>query len=44
MKKNPVFKLESLARENGFDSSDAHSALVDSELVEDTFINKKKTT
>ena len=32
-KKNPVFKLESLARENGFDSSDAHSALVDSELV-----------
>jgi len=32
-KNNAVFKLESLARENGFDSSDAHSALIDSELV-----------
>ena len=31
-KNNPVFKLESLSRMNGFDSSDAHSALVDSQL------------
>ena len=32
-KNNPVFKLESLSRMNGFDSSDAHSALVDSQLT-----------
>jgi len=32
-KNNPVFKLESLSRINGFDSSDAHSALFDAELT-----------
>ena len=32
-KKNPVFKLESLSRMNGFDSSDAHSALFDAHLT-----------
>ena len=32
-KNNPVFKLESLSRMNGFDSSDAHSALFDAELT-----------
>ena len=32
-KNNPVFKLESLSRMNGFDSSDAHSALIDSQLT-----------
>ena len=31
-KGNAVMKLESLARMNGFDSADAHSALIDSEL------------
>ena len=32
-KNNPVFKLESLARMQGLDSSDAHSALTDSILT-----------
>ena len=32
-KNNPVFKLESLSRMNGFDSSDAHSALFDAHLT-----------
>ena len=32
-KNNPVFKLESLSRMNGFDSSDAHSALTDATLT-----------
>ncbi len=32
-KNNPVFKLESLSRINGFDSSDAHSALFDATLT-----------
>ena len=32
-KNNPVFKLESLSRMNGFDSSDAHSALFDAKLT-----------
>jgi len=32
-KNNPVFKLESLSRMNGFDSSDAHSALFDATLT-----------
>jgi len=32
-KNNPVFKLESLSRMNGFDSSDAHSALFDASLT-----------
>ena len=32
-KNNPVFKLESLSRMNGFDSSDAHSALFDANLT-----------
>ena len=32
-KNNPVFKLESLSRMNGFDSSDAHSALFDAVLT-----------
>ncbi len=32
-KKNPVFKLESLSRMNGFDSSEAHSALFDANLT-----------
>ena len=32
-KNNPVFKLESLSRMNGFDSSDAHSALFDAALT-----------
>ena len=32
-KNNPVFKLESLSRMQGFDSSDAHSALTDSILT-----------
>ena len=32
-KNNPVFKLESLSRMNGFDSSDAHSAFFDATLT-----------
>tara|TARA_B100000214_G_C23972670_1_gene631043 strand:- start:3442 stop:4872 length:1431 start_codon:yes stop_codon:yes gene_type:complete len=32
-KNNPVFKLESLSRMNGFDSSDAHSAIFDAHLT-----------
>ncbi len=32
-KNNPVFKLESLSRMNGFDSSQAHSALFDATLT-----------
>ena len=32
-KNNPVFKLESLARMQGLDSSDAHSALADAEMT-----------
>ena len=32
-KNNPVFKLESLARNQGIDTSDAHSALADAELT-----------
>ena len=32
-KNNPVFKLESLGRMNGFDASDAHSALFDATLT-----------
>ncbi len=32
-KNNPVFKLESLSRMNGFDTSDAHSALFDATLT-----------
>ena len=32
-KNNPIFKLESLSRMNGFDSSDAHSALTDATLT-----------
>ena len=32
-KNNPVFKLESLARMQGIDSSDAHSALADAEMT-----------
>ena len=32
-KNNPVFKLESLSRMNGFDSSNAHSALFDATLT-----------
>ena len=32
-KKNAVFKLESIARMQGFDSSDAHSALADAEMT-----------
>lgn len=32
-KNNPVFKLESLSRINGFDASDAHSALFDAQLT-----------
>ena len=32
-KNNPVFKLESLARMQGIDASDAHSALVDAEMT-----------
>ncbi len=32
-KNNPVFKLESLSRMQGFDSSDAHSALTDAILT-----------
>ena len=32
-KKNPVFKLESLSRMQGLDSSDAHSALTDANLT-----------
>ena len=32
-KNNPVFKLESLARMQGLDSSDAHSALTDATLT-----------
>ena len=32
-KNNPVFKLESLARMQGLDSSDAHSALTDASLT-----------
>ena len=32
-KNNPVFKLESISRMNGFDSSEAHSALIDSQLT-----------
>ena len=32
-KGNAVFKLESLSRMNGFDSSDAHSALIDASLT-----------
>ena len=32
-KGNAVFKLESLSRMNGFDSSDAHSALFDANLT-----------
>jgi len=32
-KNNPVFKLESISRMNGFDSSDAHSALFDASLT-----------
>ena len=32
-KKNAVFKLESLARMNGFDASDAHSAFFDANLT-----------
>jgi len=33
LKGNAVFKLESLSRMNGFDSSDAHSALFDANLT-----------
>ena len=32
-KNNPVFKLESLSRMNGFDSSEAHSAIFDAKLT-----------
>ena len=32
-KGNAIFKLESLSRMNGFDSSDAHSALFDANLT-----------
>ena len=32
-KNNPVFKLESLSRMQGLDSSDAHSALTDATLT-----------
>jgi len=32
-KNNPVFKLESIARMQGLDSSDAHSALADAEMT-----------
>jgi len=32
-KNNPVFKLESIARMQGFDSSNAHSALADAEMT-----------
>ena len=43
-KNNPVFKLESLSRMNGFDSSDAHSALFDASLTMKilNLIKKKK--
>ena len=43
-KNNPVFKLESLARNQGIDTSDAHSALADAELTAKILnIVKKKT-
>jgi len=42
-KGNAVFKLESLSRMNGFDSSDAHSALVDASLTKNILgLIKKK--
>ena len=42
-KNNPVFKLESLARMQGLDSSDAHSALTDATLTAKILsITKKK--
>ena len=42
-KGNAVFKLESLSRMNGFDSSDAHSALIDASLTKNILgLIKKK--
>ena len=42
-KNNIVFKLESLARMQGIDASDAHSALADAELTDKILrIIKKK--
>ena len=44
-KNNPVFKLESLSRMNGFDSSEAHSAIFDAKLTMNILdLIKKKTT
>tara|TARA_B100000700_G_scaffold260392_1_gene295809 strand:+ start:811 stop:2241 length:1431 start_codon:yes stop_codon:yes gene_type:complete len=45
-KNNPVFKLESLARMQGLDSSDAHSAFIDASLTSKilSIIKKRQPT